>query len=132
MEHTKTYRDRHVIVIPKAVELINRIKHTGRYIFEINGERITSRQVAYVLEKYAERNKLLVKSTHKMRKTYASNLSANGVSVDVSSGRTEVKRRRLRPLRSTAVLRKKERAVKKQCLLLGLSPDRSNRRQLHA
>ena len=46
------------------------------------GERITSRQVAYVLEKYAERNSLKVKSTHKMRKTYASRLNACDIPLD--------------------------------------------------
>ena len=33
-------------------------------------------------EKYAERNGIRTKSTHKMRKTYASNLNANGVPLD--------------------------------------------------
>jgi len=47
-----------------------------------DGERITSRQVVYVLEKYAERQGVIMKSTHKMRKTYASNLNANGVPLD--------------------------------------------------
>ena len=58
------------------------INHEGEYIFMRNGERIQSRQIAYVLEKYAQRNNLEVKSTHKMRKTYASMLSAAGVPVD--------------------------------------------------
>ena len=35
-----------------------------------------------VLEKYAERNGQKTKSTHKMRKTYASKLNANGVPLD--------------------------------------------------
>ena len=35
-----------------------------------------------VLEKYAERQGVRTKSTHKMRKTYASLLSANGVPLD--------------------------------------------------
>ena len=39
-------------------------------------------QVAYVLEKYAQRQGLPTKSTHKMRKTYASNLSSRGVPLD--------------------------------------------------
>ena len=47
-----------------------------------NGERITARQIAYVLEKFAERQGVRTKSTHKMRKTYASNLNANGVPLD--------------------------------------------------
>ena len=47
-----------------------------------DGERLTSRQVAYVLEKYAQRQGVQTKSTHKMRKTYASILSNNGVPLD--------------------------------------------------
>jgi len=47
-----------------------------------HGASITSRQIAYVLEKYAQRNDLKTKSTHKMRKTFASNLNANGVPID--------------------------------------------------
>ncbi|RKI89511.1 hypothetical protein D7V94_18085 [Parablautia intestinalis] len=53
-----------------------------KYIFMRNGERITARQIAYVLEKFAERQGMTTKSTHKMRKTYASNLNANGVPLD--------------------------------------------------
>ena len=52
------------------------------YLFVRDGKRLTARQIAYVLEKYAIRNHLIIKSTHKMRKTYASNLSANGVPID--------------------------------------------------
>lgn len=47
-----------------------------------NGNRITAHQIAYVLEKYAQRHGLTTKSTHKMRKTYASNLNAHNVPLD--------------------------------------------------
>lgn len=47
-----------------------------------NGERLTSRQIAYVLEKYAERQGVGTKSTHKMRKTYASKLNAADIPLD--------------------------------------------------
>lgn len=47
--------------------------------FMRDGERLRSRQIAYVLEEYAEHQGLSTKSTHKMRKTFASNLNANGV-----------------------------------------------------
>ena len=33
----------------------NKISHESDYIFVRNGQRITARQIAYVLEKYAER-----------------------------------------------------------------------------
>lgn len=82
VDHTKTHRDRFVVLIPKAVSILQAIPKQGEYIFIRNGERITARQVAYVLEKYAERQGVATKSTHKMRKTYASNLNAVGVPLD--------------------------------------------------
>jgi len=51
-------------------------------MFTRSEERITSRQVAYVLQKYAYSKGIDVKSSHKMRKTFASNLNANGVPID--------------------------------------------------
>ena len=82
VEHTKTNRDRFVVLVPKAIQILQKIEHTGNYIFMRDGKRITSRQIAYVLEKYAERQGVITKSTHKMRKTYASNLNAHGVPLD--------------------------------------------------
>lgn len=82
VEHTKTHQDRFVILVPKTLEILNKAEHQRKYIFMRGGERIVSRQIAYVLEKYAERQGVKTKSTHKMRKTYASNLSANGVPID--------------------------------------------------
>ena len=82
VEHTKTNRDRFVVLVPKAINILQKIKRTGDYIFMRDGERLTSRQIAYVLEKYAERQGLSTKSTHKMRKTFASNLNASGVPLD--------------------------------------------------
>lgn len=82
VEHTKTNRDRYVILVPKAISILDKIPKQGSYIFMRDGERITARQIAYVLEKYAQRQGMTTKSTHKMRKTYASNLNANGVPLD--------------------------------------------------
>lgn len=82
VEHTKTHQDRYVILVPKALEILEKIEKQGEYIFVKDGERIFSRQIAYVLEKYAERQGIATKSTHKMRKTYASRLNANGVPLD--------------------------------------------------
>ena len=82
VEHTKSNRDRFVVLVPKAVNLLQKIDSTSEYIFVRNGERITSRQIAYVLEKYAQRQGIATKSTHKMRKTFASKLNANGVPLD--------------------------------------------------
>lgn len=82
VEHTKTNCDRYVVLVPKAISILEKIPKQGSYIFMRNGERITTRQIAYVLEKYAQRQGIPTKSTHKMRKTYASNLNANGVPLD--------------------------------------------------
>ena len=82
VEHTKTNRDRFVVLVPKALEILKLIPKESDYIFVRNNSRMTSRQIAYVLEKYAERNGRKTKSTHKMRKTYASKLNANGVPLD--------------------------------------------------
>ncbi len=81
-EHTKTHQDRFVTLVPKAIRLLQEFPRNGEFVFMRDGERLTARQVAYVLEKYAERNGLATKSTHKMRKTYASNLNAAGVPLD--------------------------------------------------
>lgn len=82
VEHTKTNRDRFVVLVPKAIGILQKMERTGEYLFMRDGNRITSRQIAYVLEKYAERQGVATKSTHKMRKTFASNLNASGVPLD--------------------------------------------------
>lgn len=82
VEHTKTNRDRFVVLVPQAKKLLAKLDMNGSYLFERNGERLTTRQVAYVLEKYAERQGLGTKSTHKIRKTYASMLNTFGVPID--------------------------------------------------
>ena len=85
VEHTKGNKDRFVPLVPKAIVLLNKImeKNVGKgFLFTRNGERITARQIAYVLEKYAERTGHTMKSSHKIRKTVASNLNAEAVPLD--------------------------------------------------
>lgn len=85
VNHTKTNTDRYVPIPDKALEVLKKISDKSggsEYIFVRSGKRINARAVAYVLEKYAERTGHVVKSTHKMRKTYASSLYNNGVSAD--------------------------------------------------
>lgn len=82
VEHTKTNRDRFVIVVPKANAIFRKIENTGEYIFMRDGERITSIRIATVLRKFARYYGMRTKSSHKLRKTYASNLSASGVPLD--------------------------------------------------
>lgn len=86
--HTKTNTDRFVTLLPKALDVIKRLqeKHPDHkdtdFLFTRNGERLRERQLAYVLEKYSERKGKATKSTHKMRKTYASRLNASGVPLE--------------------------------------------------
>ena len=82
VEHTKTNDDRFVALVPKAKALLDKLEMNGTYLFERNGERLTARQIAYVLEKYAQSQGIGTKSSHKIRKTYASRLNANGVPLD--------------------------------------------------
>ncbi len=82
-EHTKTNSDRFVFLVPDAIRILEKLPHDGEYIFTRDGRRLTSRKINYVLEKYAERNGLETKSSHKIRKTYASRLNAKGVPMDL-------------------------------------------------
>lgn len=82
VEHTKTNRDRFVVVIPKAIAILKRIEKEGEYIFMRDRERITTIRIATILRKFARYQGKPIKSSHKMRKTYASNLNACGVPLD--------------------------------------------------
>lgn len=82
VEHTKTNKDRFVILVPKAFEILSKIEKQGEYIFMRDGERITSVRIATILRKYARYMDVPLKSSHKLRKTYASNLNASGVPLD--------------------------------------------------
>lgn len=81
-DHTKTNQDRFVLLVPKAVEILKRIEKQGEYIFMRGGERITANRIAVILRQFAKYEGIPVKSSHKMRKTYASTLNANGVPLD--------------------------------------------------
>lgn len=82
VEHTKTNRDRFVVIVPKALDILNRIEKQGEYMFMRNGERITAIRISTILRKYANCQGVHIKSSHKIRKTYASNLNACGVPLD--------------------------------------------------
>lgn len=82
VSHTKTHTDRYVDIPDKAMEIFNIIPRDSEYVFVRDGNRLHARQIAYVLEKYAERQSIAVKSSHKTRKTYASILSCSGVPLD--------------------------------------------------
>ena len=86
--HTKTNSDRFVTLLPPALDVLRRLKEKhpnhkpSDYLFTRAGERLRERQLAYVLEKFSERKGKRTKSTHKMRKTYASRLVACGVPIE--------------------------------------------------
>lgn len=82
VEHTKTNQDRFVLLVPKAADILKRIERQGEYVFMRDGERITANRIAVILRQFARYEGIPVKSSHKMRKTYASNLNANGVPLD--------------------------------------------------
>ena len=82
VEHTKTHTDRFVFIVPKVQKLLALISKESDYIFTRNCNRLTSRQISYVLEKYANDNGLKVKSTHKIRRTYASTLASKNVPLE--------------------------------------------------
>lgn len=80
--HTKTFHNRTVYINDEAAAILDLIyenRDSDEWIFSRNGERLTSRQINYVLEKYAKDNGLDVKSSHKIRKTYGSNLYKSGL-----------------------------------------------------
>lgn len=82
--HTKSNEDRFVIVVPTAMDILNALPRYGEFIFtRSNGHRLKAKDVAVVLEKYAKVKGCIVKSTHKIRKTYASLLNVNGVPLDM-------------------------------------------------
>lgn len=79
-DHTKTYSSRYVALPPQAVDLLSGLDHSTEWVFSRKATgRVTSRQVTYQLERYAELNGLTVKRSHKTRKTYASRLFSHGV-----------------------------------------------------
>ena len=79
-----------LIFIPKdAYKIIVRAKElSGRqvYLFSENGKRITSRQLNYRLQKACEAIGIEYRSSHKMRKTYASILLSNKIDETIVQG----------------------------------------------
>lgn len=89
-DHTKTHSDRFVALVPMAVSILNELRlktapgdSEDGFIFSRNGERLTSRQFNYVLEKAeAKLGFPVTKRSHKIRKTVASRLNAGNVPLD--------------------------------------------------
>ena len=75
-------------LVPSAVELLNQASRIAPpadcndFIFARAGKRVTARQFNCILEKYAKVKDVETKSSHKIRKTYASKLNAYGMPLD--------------------------------------------------
>ena len=89
VDHTKTYTSRYIPLIPQAMEIINDIvkKHgqyssTDRYLFTKNGDHLNTINVSKALAHACKQAGISHKSTHKIRKTFASKLNAGGVPLD--------------------------------------------------
>lgn len=83
VDFTKTDAgDRYIILPDVAKETIKTIKtyvNNSEYLFVVGDKRITTRMFRTALKNACEKNDIKAKSTHKIRKTYASTLIANNV-----------------------------------------------------
>lgn len=88
-EHTKTYTNRYVPLIPKAINILEFIMSkngeystTDRYLFTKEGSHLNTNQISVALGHACRQAGISQKSTHKIRKTFASKLNAGGVPID--------------------------------------------------
>ncbi len=87
---------RDVIIPEKYVEYLIKASRTssGEYLFEKNGERVRTYQFRNRLRTVCEKNNVVGKSPHKIRKTYASMLIDSGISESViisQMGHTDIR-----------------------------------------
>ena len=87
--HTKTYTHRFVPLISKAKDILSKIIsiRNGKYskddfLFQKNGTYLNKEQINQSLWRVCEAAGIEKKSSHKIRKTFASKLNANGVPID--------------------------------------------------
>lgn len=88
-DHTKTYNHRFVPLIPKAKEILLKIinERSGKieikdFLFMRKGSFLNKERINQSLWRVCEAVGLEKKSSHKIRKTFASRLNANGVPLD--------------------------------------------------
>lgn len=88
-DHTKTYTSRYIPLIPKAVDILEKIisKHRrayakSDYIFIRNDNHLNTNNISNALRWACKKADISNKSTHKIRKTFASKLDASGVPTD--------------------------------------------------
>ena len=71
--HTKTHQDRYIALVPKALDILRTLPHIGEFLFMRGTERVTSRQVNYILETYASDSR---------RRTFASRCASAGMELE--------------------------------------------------
>lgn len=88
VEHLKKENDSEYRYIPltdranQIIENARELNPNGEYIFERDGERLTTRAVTYWLSKYCRDAGITYKSPHCTRRTTASRLSTAGMPLD--------------------------------------------------
>ena len=80
--HTKTHQDRYITLVPKALGILRTLPHTGEFLFMRGTERVTSRQVNYILETYASETGCKTRRSHSLRRTFASRCASAGMELE--------------------------------------------------
>lgn len=88
-DYTKTYTSRYIPLIPKAIDILEKIisKHRQErvksdYIFIKDGNHLHTNNVINALRWACKKANISNKSTLKIRKTFASKLDSSGVPID--------------------------------------------------
>ena len=81
--HTKTNQDRYVLLVQEAKDLLNSIPRSSEYVFIKDGKPITTRAYNYILEKYAKYSGSVRKSSHDIRRSYASYLHGSYINPEI-------------------------------------------------
>lgn len=88
-DHTKTYTSRYVPLIPKAVDILEIVigKRSNKnrksdFIFKRDNGHLNTNNISNALRWACKKADISNKSTHKIRKTFASRLDASGVPTD--------------------------------------------------
>lgn len=86
-EYPKTDSSLRKVVIPQSAQVImdciKTISKDSEFLFEQDQKRITGRMFNYYLEEACKKVAIEPRSTHKVRKTYASKLLLNDVDVSI-------------------------------------------------
>lgn len=88
-DHTKTYTSRYIPLIPKALDILENVIRirdnknvSSDYIFKKDCDHLNTNNISNALRWACKKAGISNKSTHKIRKTFASKLDASGVPTD--------------------------------------------------